>query len=210
MAFLSVPAFRDEFRQVDEPAKARKFYLFDPAGDGHPAWFSDLGVGAVRDLMRTPVDGARVSSGFGYRNHPILDRVIFHKGVDLACPVGTPVYAAADGVVIRATDPPHSGGYGNFLNIRHNEHLVTCYAHNSRFADGIALGVKVTQGQTVAYSGNTGNSTGPHLHFEIRVDDQPVDPLSFKTSTTHMLEGDQLVRFKIRRDQIDAAGEGCV
>src|SRR4051794_30381939 len=94
MAFLSVQAFRDEFRQVDEAAKSRKFYLFDPADDGHPAWFSERGEGAVRDLMRTPVDGARVSSGFGYREHPILDRIIFHKGVDLACPIGTPVYAA--------------------------------------------------------------------------------------------------------------------
>ncbi|HWA62492.1 MAG TPA: M23 family metallopeptidase, partial [Caulobacteraceae bacterium] len=215
MASLSVPAFHDTHqsftasstaeRNVDVPAKARKFYLFDPTGSGKPGWYSDAGVSAVRSLMRTPVNATRISSVFGPRMHPILERVIFHKGVDFACPEGSPVYAAADGVILSVADPAHSGGYGNFIKIRHSEHLVTAYAHLSHVEDGVAPGARVTQGQTIALSGNTGNSTGPHLHFEIQVDGTPVDPLSYQTTTTQTLAGAQLAAFKKERDRIDLA-----
>jgi murein DD-endopeptidase MepM/ murein hydrolase activator NlpD len=214
IAILTVPAFHDQRRDpagqvtMDQPAKSRQFYLYEPADDVSPAWFTTDGVSAARGLMRTPLDAAKVSFGFD-RLHPILGRINSQKGVNLPCPIGTPVYAAGDGVVIRATEVAHTAADGPVLAIRHNEHLVTRYAQLGRLVDGVGVGTKVAQGQRVAFTGSTGNSTNPHLHFGIIVDGQPVDPLSYDTSPVRTLADGDLSRFRLRRDRLDAVREAC-
>jgi murein DD-endopeptidase MepM/ murein hydrolase activator NlpD len=210
-AFLDVKAIHDtdEFEggqtARDVAARTIKLYLFD-TGDGQASWFDENGASIVRGLMRTPVDGARVTSKFGLRMHPIYEVVKFHEGVDFGCPVGTPVYAAGDGEVVIASVVQ---GYGNYLRIKHTDHLWTAYGHLSGYAPTTVVGAKVKQGQVVAFTGNTGNSTGPHLHFEIRVDGVAVDPLTFHTDRTSALQGAQLAAFRQARDRIDAVQTDC-
>src|SRR3990167_8119524 len=123
--------------------------------------------------MRTPIDGARLSSGFGNRKHPILGYTKMHKGVDFAAPKGTPIMAAGDGVVERCS--PYSS-YGNYICIRHNGNTKTAYAHLSRYAKGMNKGTKVRQGQVIGYVGTTGRTTGAHLHFEVIQNGKQVNP----------------------------------
>src|SRR5690606_774764 len=115
-------------------------------------------------LLRTPINGARITSRFGMRHHPILGYSKMHRGVDFGAPTGTPIYAAGDGTVDYAGK---KGGYGNYLRIRHNGTYSSAYGHISRCASGVKSGTKVKQGQIVAYVGSTGQSTGPHLHYGI-------------------------------------------
>ena len=117
-------------------------------------------------LMKTPVDGARITSGFGMRFHPILGYTRMHKGVDFGVPIGTPVMAAGAGTVAFMG---WENGYGNFVVINHGNGYATAYGHLSRFAPGLHNGSHVRQGQVIAYSGMTGMATGPHLHYEIRI-----------------------------------------
>lgn len=126
-----------------------------------------------RTLLKTPVDGARMSSGFGMRHHPVLGYSAMHKGVDFAAPTGTPIYAAGDGVIEKAS---RFSSYGNYVKIRHNGTYSTAYAHLSRYGKGIRPGVRVTQGQVIGYVGTTGRSTGPHLHFEVVQNGAQVNP----------------------------------
>ena len=121
-------------------------------------------------LMKTPVDGARISSGFGSRFHPILGYTRMHKGVDFAVPTGTPVMAAGAGTI---QFMGRASGYGNFVKINHGNGYATAYGHLSRFAPGMRAGARVRQGQVFAYSGMTGMATGPHLHYEILVNNVP-------------------------------------
>ncbi|HWU78627.1 MAG TPA: M23 family metallopeptidase, partial [Caulobacter sp.] len=181
-------------------AKSRALYAFQPPGDVRPSWFDGNGVSVVRGLMRTPVEGARITSSFGPRVHPVLGYTRLHKGTDFAVPVGTAVYASGDGVVDFMG--PH-GGHGNFVRIRHKANLETAYAHLSRFAPGVTVGTIVRQGQPVAFSGNTGLSSGPHLHYEVIVQGVQVDPMSFQTSQGRTLNGQALVAFRRERDRID-------
>lgn len=181
-------------------AKSRALYAYQPPGDTKPSWFDGNGVSVVRGLMRTPVEGARITSSFGPRVHPVRGYTRLHKGTDFAVPVGTTVYASGDGVVDFAG--PH-GGHGNFVRIRHKANLETAYAHLSRFAPGVAVGAVVRQGQPVAFSGNTGLSSGPHLHYEVIVQSVQVDPMSFQTSQGRTLNGQALVAFRRERDRID-------
>jgi murein DD-endopeptidase MepM/ murein hydrolase activator NlpD len=162
----------------------------DPNGDVD--YLDGKGRSAKSLLMKTPVDGARISSGFGMRFHPILGYTRMHQGVDFAVPVGTPVMAAGAGVIKFAGV---ERGYGNFLVIRHDREYATAYAHLSRFAPGIHVGVRVRQGQIVAYSGNTGLTTGPHLHYEVRVYGKPVNPETIKVAGAVQLHGAALHRF---------------
>jgi len=138
--------------------------------------------------------------------HPIFERVIVHEGVDFGCPIGTPVFAAADGVVAIAS-PVH--GFGNYLRITHGPHMFTAYGHLSAYAATPVPGAKVTQGQVVAFTGNTGNSTGPHLHFEIRIDGVPVDPLTYEAEQSKILARSQLQAFTAERTRIDAVANQC-
>lgn len=128
--------------------------------------------------LAQPVRGARLTSPFGMRRHPISGDMRMHKGVDLAAPAGTPIYAVADGVVSFQGD---KSGYGNFLEIDHNPTLQTAYAHLQGFAPGLREGARVRRGQIIGYVGSTGRSTGAHLHFETRMNGQAVDPFGFQS-----------------------------
>jgi len=182
--------------------KARALYRFAPQG-GKPGWFDGAGRSTVRSFMRTPVDGARVSSRFGLRVHPVQGFVKMHKGVDFAVPMGTPVYAAGSGVVTAARFT-ESGG--NMLILRHDKGYETRYLHLERFGQGIAEGTAVAQGQQVALSGNGGHlSTGPHLHYEVHLNGEPIDPLALHTEDGQALPGADLAAFRRERDRIDVA-----
>jgi murein DD-endopeptidase MepM/ murein hydrolase activator NlpD len=198
----------------DEPAKTISLYFFDPGGGQKGGWYTEDGSSVVRGLMRTPVDGARVTSGFGMRMHPIYDQLKMHEGVDFGCPVGTTVYAAGDGKVAIAGPV---NGYGNYLRIQHSDTLWTAYGHLSAYAPGIAAGVAVKQGQPVGFTGGqpgapgSGDSTGPHLHFEVRVGPgyTAVDPLTYASNRTVQLSGAQQAAFMAQRNQIDAVQGSC-
>ncbi len=201
MAFIQANPFFDDRAGVPRPGRSKRLFRF--AGDG--AWYDFAGTSAVRSLLRTPVDGARVSSGFGPRLHPILDRIINHMGVDFACSKGTAVYAAADGQVIECRPDHGRQSYGNFMLVKHDEHLVTGYAHLDAFGEGMVPGVAVKQGQIIARSGDSGQSTGPHLHFEVRYDKTPVDPLTFENNAVRRLAGTQLDQLRVRARAIEEA-----
>jgi murein DD-endopeptidase MepM/ murein hydrolase activator NlpD len=188
------------YAALQTEAKSRALYRFKPAS-GEEGWFDGNGRSTVRSLMRTPVEGARISSTFGMRFHPILGYTRMHKGVDFAVAMGTPVYASGDGVIDFMG--PHDG-HGNFIRIRHNATLETGYAHLSKFGDGLHVGSPVRQGQEIARSGTSGLSTGPHLHYEVIVSGEAVDPLTFQTQTGRNLAGAELASFDRVRDRIDA------
>lgn len=181
-------------------SKEKGYYRF-VAADGTAEYFDRSGESAKRLLMKTPIDGARLSSGFGSRRHPILGYKKEHKGVDFAAPTGTPIKAAGDGVVERAG--PYSS-FGNYVRIKHNSGYKTAYAHLSRFAKGMKAGRRVRQGEVIGYVGTTGRSTGPHLHYEVHYRDKPVNPQNLKVATGIELFGADLKRFKASRDAIDA------
>ena len=181
--------------------KARALYRFTAAG-GKPGWYDGNGRSIVRSLMRTPVEGARVSSTFGWRIHPIDGYRKMHNGIDFAVPSGTAIYAAGTGTVEAAH---FSESAGNMIILRHDKGMETKYFHLTSFAAGIADGASVTQGQQIGLSGTTGHSTGPHLHYELHVNGEPIDPMTVKTDDGVTLAGDQLAAFRRERDRIDAA-----
>jgi murein DD-endopeptidase MepM/ murein hydrolase activator NlpD len=155
-------------------------------------YYNPKGESVRKALLRTPVDGARISSGFGMRMHPILGFTKMHKGVDFAVATGTPVMAAGTGVIDYAGA---NGSYGYYVRIKHDSLHSTAYAHLSRFAQGIRTGKRVDQGQIIAYSGSTGRATGPHLHYEVLVHNEQVNPMSVKFQSGNKLAGKELARF---------------
>ena len=163
-------------------------------------YFNPEGQSAKSMLMKTPVDGARISSGFGERHHPILGYTRMHKGIDFAVPIGTPVMAAGGGTV--AFVGP-AGEYGNFVVINHGNGYATAYGHLSPLRPRAQAGVRVSQGEVVAYSGMTGLATGPHLHYEIRINNNPVNPATVKIANGRKLEGSELNSFLAERARID-------
>lgn len=169
--------------------------------DGQVSWYDREGRSLRKSLLRTPVDGARLSSRFGKRRHPILGYTRMHKGVDFAAPTGTPIYAAGDGVVVMAG---RNGSYGNYVRIRHNREYQTAYAHMSRIARGIREGVRVRQGQVIGYVGSTGRSTGPHLHYEVLRAGRQVNPLEIAGTVAQRLEGEALKIFRRKVAEVDA------
>lgn len=183
----------------------REFSLYKfKTKDGEEDYYTPDGKSirkAQGGLMKTPIAFGRVSSGFGMRNHPVLGFTKMHKGIDFAAPTGTPIYAAADGKVERAN---RFSSYGNYVKIRHSSKLSTGYAHVSRFASGIRPGARVKQGQIIAYVGTTGRSTGPHLHFEVMVNNVQVNPRSVKVAAEDKsLKGNELNRFKAQIRSLD-------
>lgn len=176
--------------------KAHKLWRFDPNGDGQWDYFDQNGQSMKKFLMKTPIDGARVSSTYGRRKHPILGYSKMHGGVDFAAPRGTPVYAAGDGTIERAN---RFGSFGNYVAIRHANGYETAYAHLNGFARGIRAGSRVRQGQVIAYVGTTGRSTGPHLHYEVHVKGKKMNPLALKVPTGRKLDGKQLAAFETMR-----------
>jgi murein DD-endopeptidase MepM/ murein hydrolase activator NlpD len=182
----------------------RAFYSFLAPGDARPDWYDADGKSARRFLMMTPINGARLSSRFGMRRHPILGYSRMHQGTDFAAPTGTPILAAGDGTVVRAG--PY-GGYGNYIRIRHANGYETAYAHMSRFAGGMRAGVRVRQGQVIGYVGTTGASTGPHLHYEVLRRGQPLNPANLRVANGRNLTGRALELFGIERVRIDRLRE---
>jgi murein DD-endopeptidase MepM/ murein hydrolase activator NlpD len=158
--------------------------------DGGTDYFTRDGKSIKKGLLKTPVDGARLTSGFGMRMHPILGFTRMHKGVDFGAPTGTPIYAAGDGVIEFAG---WAGGYGHFVKIRHNPHTETAYGHMSRIA--AAMGAHVHQGEVIGYVGMTGDATGPHLHYEVLKDGIQVNPINITVPVDVGLEGKDLVAF---------------
>jgi murein DD-endopeptidase MepM/ murein hydrolase activator NlpD len=184
------------YAAISMRGKEKAYYRF-ALQDGEADYFDANGQNAKKFLMRTPIDGARLSSGFGRRMHPILGYTRMHTGTDFAAPQGTPIYAAGSGVVEMAQ---WHGGYGKFVRIRHSNGYKTAYGHMSRFASSIKKGTRVAQGQTIGYVGTTGRSTGPHLHYEVFVNNQHVNPMSVKLATGRKLEGKELKAFEKARD----------
>lgn len=160
--------------------------------DGDTDYYTEDGHSVRKALLKTPISGARISSGFGMRRHPVLGYSRMHKGVDFSVPRGTPVYAAGDGVVDQVGK---KGGYGNYLRIRHTSEYSTAYAHLHKYASGIKRGRRVKQGQVVAYSGNTGVSTGPHLHYEVIVAGRQMNPSKVKMTPGRKLNKKELAGF---------------
>ncbi len=168
--------------------------------DGDWDYFNPNGQSVRRALLRTPVDGARISSGYGKRRHPVLGYNKMHRGVDFAAPKGTPIYAAGKGVIDFAG---RNGAYGKYVRIRHDSTYKTAYAHLSRYGKGIKGGVRVKQGQIIGYVGSTGRSTGPHLHYEILKNGKQTNPRKVKMPSGIKLTGAALERFGIAREEID-------
>lgn len=167
---------------------------------GDYAYFNEKGESVRKGLLRTPIDGARISSGFGSRRHPVLGYTKQHKGVDFAAPTGTPIMASGDGVVEKAGP---WASYGNYIRIRHNSEFSTAYAHLSRFAKGIHPGKRVKQAQIIGYVGATGRTTGPHLHYELLRHNVQINPSSIKMLPAGKLVGQELQKFMIHKEEID-------
>lgn len=178
---------------------AHPIYRFE-TDEGDIDYFNENGQSARKALMRTPIDGARLSSRYGKRKHPILGYTKMHRGVDFAAPIGTPIYAAGDG---RIELSGRNGAYGNYIRIRHNSDYSTAYGHMSRIARGMGKGKRVRQGQVIGYVGNTGRSTGPHLHYEILRGGRQTNPLKVRMPSGRKLKGSNLARFQEIRTGVD-------
>ena len=165
-----------------------------------PGWYDGGGRSIRRGLMRTPVEGARISSSFGWRVHPILGFQKLHKGTDFAAPVGTPIYASGDGTVEWAA---MKGPNGNLTILQHDNGWETYYLHQNAFAPGVVPGARVRQGQTIGWVGTTGRSTGPHLHYELHIDKEAVDAMAQPLDAGKTLTGASLAAFLKQRDSID-------
>ena len=177
--------------------------LLSLQGGGENGWFDVSGRSNRRSFMRTPVDGARVSSGFGMRFHPILHYTRLHGGTDFAAPDGTPVYASGNGKVIVAGCC--HGDAGTMIAIQHDNGWVTHYFHLSRIVPGMAPGVRVAQGERIADVGHSGGATGPHLHYEVVINGVKVDPMKVDTGQGITLTGAEMAAFKRQRDRVDMA-----
>ena len=175
-------------------------YRYQPDPDQPADYFDAKGQSAKGMLMKTPVDGARITSGFGMRYHPILGYTRMHKGVDFGVPIGTPVMAAGAGTV---EFMGWENGYGNFVLLNHGNGYETAYGHLSRFASGLHQGSHVRQAQVIAASGMTGMATGPHLHYEIRINKQQVNPTTVKVADGIKLMGRSLRDFLATRLHLD-------
>ncbi len=178
----------------------KRYYRYRSPDDGVVDYFDEEGRSAKKFLIRKPMNGGVLRSNFGYRKHPILGYQRLHPGVDWAAPRGTPILAAGNGTVEKAG---WSSGYGNFTLIRHTNGYESAYAHQSAIVKGIRPGAKVRQGQLIGYVGSTGLSTGPHLHYEVRINNKPVDPLRVRLPRGRVLQGDILTAFKQEKARID-------
>ncbi len=172
--------------------KAQRIYL-NRAADGSLEFFSPDGRSIRRTLLRTPVAAVKITSGFGMRVHPLLGYSKMHKGVDFGAPVGTPVFAAGDGVIEKMG---WWGGYGKYIRIRHGNDMGTAYAHLSRFNSALAEGSHVRQGQIIALTGSTGAVTGPHLHFEVLKHGSQVNPLTVTDAIGNVLTPREMGPFR--------------
>ena len=169
--------------------------------DNNETGFYDVdGKSVIKTLMKTPINGARLSSSFGMRKHPILGFNKLHQGTDFAAPTGTPIMASGNGVVTMAQKYK---GYGNYILLKHNSNFKTAYAHLSKYGRGIRKGVRVTQGQIIGYVGSTGMSTGPHLHYEVIKNGKKINSQRLKLPTGKILSNEARNKFEVERIKID-------
>tara|TARA_B100001248_G_scaffold72589_1_gene51494 strand:- start:94 stop:1386 length:1293 start_codon:yes stop_codon:yes gene_type:complete len=173
------------------------YYFESKKSEGH---YDKSGKSVQKALMKTPINGARLSSSFGMRKHPIDGFNKMHRGTDFAAPMGTPIMASGNGVIKKAG---WCGGGGNCVVIKHNSTYQTVYAHMSKFANGIRKGTRVKQGQTIGYVGSTGKSTGPHLHYEVIVNGKRINSQTLKLPSGKILKGDERKIFETKRIKLD-------
>jgi len=178
----------------------REISLYKFGDDKNYGYFDLNGKSVEKALMKTPINGARLSSSFGMRKHPILGFNKLHTGTDFAAPMGTPIMASGTGTITRAK---WCGGGGNCIKIKHNSTYETVYAHMKSFAKGIKVGKKVRQGQIIGYVGSTGMSTGPHLHYEVIVNGKKVNSQTLKLPSGKVLKDEERKQFEIHRIKTD-------
>ncbi len=177
-----------------------KYYRFQTPDDGLVDYYDESGRSTRKFLIRKPIVAGEITSPFGMRYHPILRYTRMHTGVDWGAPIGTPILAAGAGVVIKAE---FTSGYGRRVEIQHANGYVTTYSHLSGFARGLVAGARVTQGQLIGYLGQSGLATGPHLHYEVIINGNFVDPMAIKLARTREFDGKMLASFKRERDRIE-------
>jgi len=187
------------YAEIEAKGGVDRFYSFQPKGASSVEYYDENGKSIKGFLLATPIYGARTSSGFGMRFHPIVGFMKMHTGIDFAAPTGTQILAAGDGVVM---DAKWWGGYGRWVRIAHNKEWETGYGHMSAIA--VRPGQQVKQGQVIGYVGTTGRSTGPHLHFEVWHNHHPIDPKGAKVPQSNTLAGADLVAFRARKREIDS------
>ena len=174
---------------------------------GIPGYYQTNGKSIEKALMKTPINGARLSSTYGMRKHPILGYNKMHRGTDFAAPKGTPIMASGSGIIEMAK---WNGAYGKYIRIRHNSKYKTAYAHLNGYARGIKRGAKVRQGQIIGYVGSTGRSTGPHLHYEVLVNGKRINSQRLKLPSGRTLRGEDRKKFEISRIKIDVMRSNLV
>jgi murein DD-endopeptidase MepM/ murein hydrolase activator NlpD len=198
-----VPTEKSEilFASIKLGSVERRYYRFRDPETGRIDYYDETGKSAKQFLLRQPVPNGKFRSPYGWRRHPITGSRKLHTGVDWAAPRGTPIIAAGNGVVEKAG---RAGGYGNQIILRHANGYETSYNHQTRFAKGIRPGIRVRQGQIIGYVGSTGLSTGPHLHYEVIVNGNKVDPMRIKLPQGKVFKGRELAAFEAERNRIDA------
>tara|TARA_B110001452_G_scaffold75878_1_gene61618 strand:+ start:223 stop:954 length:732 start_codon:yes stop_codon:yes gene_type:complete len=201
--------FEDDNKKIIETGKIifadlilrgqkNSLYFFNEVNnEGH---YDIYGKSIKKALMKTPINGARLSSSFGMRKHPIDGFNKMHRGTDFAAKKGTPIMASGDGVIVRAR---WCGGGGNCIKIKHNSSYQTIYAHMSKFANGVRNGVRVRQGQIIGYVGSTGKSTGPHLHYEVIYNGKKINSQTLRLPSGKSLKGKNRKLFEIEKIKID-------
>ena len=191
------------FAYLKNSGKEIKLYRYKDSKN-NIGYFTPDGKSIEKALMKTPINGARLSSGFGFRKHPILGYNKLHQGTDFAARRGTPVMASGSGTVERAS---WFGAYGKYVRIRHNSTYKTAYAHLSKFGRNIKAGKKVRQGQIIGYVGSTGRSTGPHLHYEVLVNNKRINSQRLKLPSGKKLSKNEMGNFNLEKQRIDQLAE---
>ena len=188
------------FAEIQLHNHSYELYRFENENEKLVGYFDSKGKSATKALMKTPINGARLSSGYGMRKHPILGYNKKHQGVDFAAPIGTPIMAAGTGHIEFVGN---NGGAGKYIRIKHMNGYKTAYAHLSKYASGINKNTKVKQGQTIGYVGSTGLSTGPHLHYEVWFNGKRINPMTMKLPSGKKLENNDLKTFLNLKEKID-------
>ncbi len=188
------------FAEIQLHNHSYELYRFENENEKLLGYFDSEGKSATKALMKTPINGARLSSGYGMRKHPILGYNKKHQGVDFAAPIGTPIMAAGTGHIEFVGN---NGGAGKYIRIKHMNGYKTAYAHLSKYASGINKNVKVKQGQTIGYVGSTGLSTGPHLHYEVWFNGKRINPMTMKLPSGKKLENNDLKIFLNLKEEVD-------
>jgi murein DD-endopeptidase MepM/ murein hydrolase activator NlpD len=189
------------FASINVRGEEKRFYRFRAPDDGTVDFYDAEGKSAKKFLMRKPMEGGTFRSGFGGRRHPVLGYYRMHTGVDWAASTGTPIVAAGNGVIEKLG---WQSGYGRYIRIQHSNGYETAYAHMSNWARGLQEGSRVRQGQVIGYVGSSGLSTGPHLHYEVLINETHVDPMRIRLPRGRELNGRLLADFQRERKRIDA------